>query len=275
MKLRPSAKPSGLTRRSLFQAGGVAGAAALVGVRPWAAEPAAAATAHSDGTPAHLLRSSYLELGSYDFAVDGSARLTLSGITDLPAAPNVKELIASEDAFALTFTGPAGLESSPRSFYHPELGTFDLLVSPEDASGTAYGVIVNRSVGALRHQPKPPKPGDARPGANADTGNAPTPEQKARAARRRYVRRMRARRTAKGIACTVVLAPDVDAHSISVWLVRNGRTVAGASARKPGSRTVLRAPTKRRVRPGRYHLAVLALGKDGRQHSRTELITLR
>jgi hypothetical protein len=274
MKLRPSAKPSGLTRRSLFQAGGVAGAAALVGVRPWAPE-SAAASAHGDGTPAHLLRSSYLELGSYGFAIDGSTRLTLTGITDLPAAPNVRELIGSEDAFALTFAGPTGVEARAHSFYHSELGTFDLLISPEDGSGAAYGAIVNRSVGAPRHMPKPPKPGDSRPGANGDTGNAPTPEQKRRGARRRYVRRMRARRTAKGIACTVVLAPDVDARSISVWLVRNGRTVAAASARKAGSRTVVRAPTKRRVRPGRYHLVVLAFGEDGRQHSRTELVTLR
>jgi hypothetical protein len=273
MKLRPSAKPSGLTRRSLFQAGGIAGAAAFVGVRPWAPEPAAAA-AHADGTPAHLLRSSYTQLGSYDFEVNGSTRLTLASIGDLPAAVNVKELVGSEDAFALTFSGPTGIESHAHPFYHPELGTFDLFISSEDASGTSYGAIVNRSVGALRHVPAPPKGGDARPGATEDAGG-PTPEQRRRTRRRRHVRRMRARRTAKGVACTVVLAEKVDAHSLSVWLVRGERTVASATARNAGRRTVLRAPTKRRLRAGRYYLAVLAVGRDGTQHGRTERITLR
>jgi hypothetical protein len=275
MKLRPSAKPSGLTRRSLFQAGGIAGAAALVGVRPWAPAPAAAAAAHSDGTPAHLLRSSYAQLGSPDFEVGGATRLTLSGVGDLPAAVNVTELAGSEDAFALTFTGPAGLESHAHDFYHSELGTFDLFISSEDRDGTTYGAIVNRSVGAQRHMPAPPKAGEARPGANEDSGHEATPEQRRRARRRRYVRRMRARRTAKGVACTVVLADDVDARSLSVWLVRGRRTVAAASVRDAGRRTVFRAPAKRRLRKGRYYLAVLAVGRDGTQHGRTERITLR
>jgi hypothetical protein len=253
--------------------GGVAGAAALVGVQPWAPTPAAAAVA--DDTPAYLLRSSYLGLGSYDFEVDGTIRMTLTGITDLPAAANVRDLVGSEDAFALTFAGPAGLASGEHTFYHSELGTFGLFVSAEDASGTAYGAIVNRSVGAVRHLPKPPKPGDARPGANERTGDGPTPEQRRRAARRRHVRRMRARRTAKGIACTVVIAPDVDVRSISVWLVRGQRTVAAATTRGKAHRAVLRAPTRRRLRAGVYYLAVIAFDSAGRQHARTERITLR
>jgi hypothetical protein len=252
----------------------MAGAVALVGVRPWAPSRAAAA-AHADGTPAHLLRSSYAQLGSADFAVGGATRLTLTAVGDLPAAAHVRDLAGSEDAFALTFAGPAGLEPRAHRFYHPELGTFDLFVSPDDPSGTSYGVIVNRSIGAPRHMPAPPRAGDARPGANGDAGEEPTPEQRRRARRRRYVRRMRARRTARGVACTVVLAPDLDARSLNVWLVRGGRTVAAASARDAGGRTVLRARTRRRLRPGRYYLAVLAVGRDGRQHGRTDRITLR
>src|SRR4051812_2363008 len=102
MRPRLFTQPDGLTRRGLLQAGGLAGAAAFVGGRPWSPESAAAAAAADDGTPAHLLRSSYVSIKDPSFVVGNATQLQLVAVSDLPAASVVSELAGSEDAFALT-----------------------------------------------------------------------------------------------------------------------------------------------------------------------------
>ncbi|MEA2450985.1 MAG: hypothetical protein QOG63_2917 [Thermoleophilaceae bacterium] len=270
MRTSLSTEPGWLTRRGLLRAGGLAGAAALVGVRPWA--PASASAAAADGTPAHLLRTSWVWLQDAGFKVDGSTAIKLVAVSDLPVAATVKELSGSEDAFALTFYGPAGIEQGVRSFTNSELGTVDLFVAPDSAVGTSYSVVINRSVGAAKHFPKPPKAGDARPGAsNSSEG----PERLRRANRRRWVKQMRARRTAKGVACAVALAPGIEAKTVTFWLTRGRRSVASGSARVNDHRAVARVRTKRRLRAGRYQLNVLAFDRHGNQHGRSERVTLR
>jgi hypothetical protein len=271
MRQRPSIKPSGLTRRSLFRAGGVAGAAAIVGGRALGVSPAFAATA-DDGTPGYLLRSSYNWLKTNEFTVGGAASIDLVAVADLPAATAVKELAGSEDAFMLTFAGGTLLESGTHTLDNPELGRFELFLVPDDAGGGSYSATVNRSVGALQHLPKPPKQGDPRPGANPKTGRSAT--RLARIRRRRFIRKMRARRTAKGIACAVVLGPEVKAKTVTVWLTRGKRTVASGVGKVHGDKAVVRARTGRRLRAGRYELAVIAHEHDGGQHGRVERVTL-
>jgi hypothetical protein len=255
-----------------LQAGGLAGAAALVGIRPWAPASASAAAA-ADGTPAHLLRSSYVWIKDPKFVVGGATLLELVAVSDLPAAAAVKELAGSEDAFALTFYGPAGVEQGTHAVVNSELGPFDIFLAADSAGGTSYTAVVNRSVGAAKHFPQPPKPGDDRPGANEHQG--PGPEQRRRAERRRWVKRMRARRTAKGMACAVAVAPDVKARSVTVWLSRGKRTVAMGTARVKDDRAVVRAQTRRRLRAGGYQLHVVAFDRHGNQYGRSERVTLR
>jgi hypothetical protein len=272
MRPRLFTQPDGLTRRGLLQAGGLAGAAAFVGGRPWSPESAAAAAPADDGTPAHLLRSSYVSIKDPSFVVGNATQLQLVAVSDLPAASVVSELAGSEDAFALTLYGPAGLEQGTHAFSNSDLGAFDFFIAADGAAGTSYTVVVNRSVGAAKHFPKPPKQGDDRPGANEHPVEGP--ERLRRAERKRFVRRMHARRTAKGLACSVDLAPGLDADSVVVWLTRGKRTVATATGSVKKHRAVVRARTRRRLRPGRYVLSVIAFDRHGSQHGRTERVTL-
>jgi hypothetical protein len=271
MRTRATTTPDGLTRRRLLQAGGLAGVT-MVGSRAWAPAQASAAAAE-DGTPGHLLRSSYIYTRTYDYRVDGSATLQLTAVADLPAATADKELAGSEDAFALSFAGPHGLGQGIRTFEHPELGKFELFVtSPGDGT---YSAIINRSVGAARHFPKPPKTGDARQGANPAPEPPAARRRRRNARRRRELRRLAARRTRKGVACTVVIGSAIEAKSVTVWLTRGKRVIAAGDATVYGDRAVVRIKTKRRLRPGRVKLTALAHGPHGAQHGRSERLTLR
>ena len=135
-----------LTRRSLVRAGALAVAATLVGLRPWAAAPAAAA-------PGHLLRSSYEGLAGEGFRV-GSADLRLLSVDDLAGAAVERSLAGSEDAFVLVFAGPldAALDGGTHSVTHPALGGFELFVSEVERpqSERRYEAVIDRSVRGSR-----------------------------------------------------------------------------------------------------------------------------
>jgi hypothetical protein len=140
---RPLVQPAlTLTRRSLLHAGVLGAAATFVGLRPWAAAPAAAA-------PGHLRRSSYDGLAGEGFRV-GSADLRLLSVEDLASAAVEKSLVGSEDAFVLAFAGPldAALEGGTHSVMHPALGTFELFVSEvgQPRSERRYEAVIDRSV---------------------------------------------------------------------------------------------------------------------------------
>ena len=123
---------SGLTRRSLLRVGAGAGAAVVIGVRPWAAAAAAAGTA-----PGHLTRSGYAGLEGTSFTVETGANpvvLRLESVADVAGAAARRALAGSEDSFALTFSGPLGspLDSGIHAVRHPQLGSFELFASPVD-----------------------------------------------------------------------------------------------------------------------------------------------
>jgi hypothetical protein len=132
-----------LTRRSLLRTGAVATAAMMLGVRPWAAAPAAAASGR------HLFRSSYTGLAARRFAV-GSAVLQLQSISDVAGAALDPSLKDSDDAFVLTFSGSLEepLESATHTLRHPELGTFELFISPimHPSTDCRYEAVIDRSV---------------------------------------------------------------------------------------------------------------------------------
>jgi hypothetical protein len=249
---------SGITRRRLLEVGGVAGAAVLLGVRPFSP---ASASAASD-VPDYLLRSSYLDLTSPDFAISGGGSARLLGVSDLIGG---KDLLGSEDAFALGFQTSRPLEQGIHTLSNPELGRFDIFLAPDSARDDTFSVIVNRSVGAPRHSrvPKPPQ----RAAADAKKPAAPK--------RHEVVRHIALRRSRKGLLCDVKIDPDAHLEGVTVWLMRGERLVATAARHTHKHHTVLRLRTKRRARRGRYTLAVIANGPGGAQHGRRKNVTLR
>jgi Domain of unknown function (DUF6916) len=142
-----SSNPKTLTRRTLLRTGAAAAAATMLGLRPWAAAPAAAASG------GHLVRSAYAGLVGRRFAV-GSAKLRLKSISDVAGAARDASLVGSEDAFVLTFSGPLAqpLESGTHTLRHPDLGTFELFISPVKRPSTdcLYEAVIDRSVGVSK-----------------------------------------------------------------------------------------------------------------------------
>ena len=156
-----------LTRRSLLRLGAAASAGTLVGIRPWAAASAAAA----GGPAVHLLRSSYTGLTGQSFAL-ASGTLRLLSVSDVAGATVKKSLAGSEGAFVLAFSRPldAALEAGTHMLSHPELGAFELFVSPvgRPRGDRRYEAVIDRSVRARR----PPRRRRRRPRSAGDTSHA-------------------------------------------------------------------------------------------------------
>jgi hypothetical protein len=131
-----------ITRRSLLRTGAAATAAMMLGVRPWAAAPATAASGR------HLIRSSYTGLARVSFAV-GTGKVRLRSVSDVAGAAVDKSLAGRDDAFVLTFCGALSqpLESGTHTLSHPELGTFELFLSPVARPSTEcrYEAVIDRS----------------------------------------------------------------------------------------------------------------------------------
>lgn len=271
-----------MTRRRLLASGGVAGAAAIVGVRPWNAEQAQAAT-DDYGVNAYLVRSSFVALDDHEFRLTGdggSTTLRLEALSDIQG----DNLAGSEDAFSLLFSTTTPVEQGVYRFSHVVLGEYDLFTSPVGGDGY-YEVLVNRSVNAPKHYPKPPRsaatPGPAAgPDPDEPTPPAePTPQRaRERHAKRikpsLHVKRIAARRLARGVVAEVALSPEADVKRVTVWLMRGDRSVAGDSVRDPHGRHVaVKLPMRHRLRGGRYILWVATVDRRGReQFTRKDLV---
>jgi hypothetical protein len=262
-----------LTRRSLIRTGAAATAATLVGLRPWTAAPAAAAGATASAE--YLRRSTYGGLAGQRFTV-GPLALELLSVSDLAGGTARRKLAGSEDAFALAFAGPldAPLDGGIQTFSHPELGSFDLFVSPVDRPGRdrRYEVIVDRSVGAPQSPPRPPKAttGSA---AAAPAAAAIAPAAAAPAAARLF-RRVSLRRTAHGARAELVLRPSMGIARVHGRLIHRGHTLAVASHHVHDDRTVLRFGSAQRLPAGAYTLLLTTTGVDGVRTSRRRRVTL-
>jgi hypothetical protein len=81
-------------------------------------------------------------------------------------------LRGSEDAFSLTFSGDTTLDSGIHGLTHPQLGSFDLFVSPvETADRHRYEAVIDRSVVPPSTPPADPA---TTPGTGTGAGDAPT-----------------------------------------------------------------------------------------------------
>jgi hypothetical protein len=246
-----------LTRRSLLRSGAVAGAAALVGLRPWAAAPAAA-------SPGHLLRSSYEGLTGHQFTA-GSVELTLLAVSDVAGAAADAALGGSEDAFVLSFAGPLepALAGAVHELTHRGLGTFELFLSPVErpSSERHYEAVVDRSVGA----PKSPR-------RRAPAAPAAAPAEAPLL--RRPVRRIHLRRTARGARADVVLSASAGTERVYGRLARRGRTIAVAACDVRGRRAALRFRGVGRLPAGTYTVSLMLVDAEGRSVVRRRRVEL-
>jgi hypothetical protein len=254
-----------LTRRGLLQAGGAAGAAALVGAKPWAP-----ATAEAAGRPSPLRRSSYTSLRSTAFSVSGIGVKLLS-VSDLPAAATVKSLAGSEDAFSLVFSGPRSttLAQGIHSFTNRDLGSFELFLVPIDipADDQHYEVVVS-----TYRKPVVTKPSKRYTGRRARPHRAHGHKRPVVAIRRISVRRLR-----RGLAARFSLSKKAHVRQITVWLMRGDRLItAGSVGHLRGrDRAALKLRTKRRLRNGRYLLLVQTKDRHGVEVIKRRHVKLR
>jgi hypothetical protein len=244
----------------------------MIGGRAWS-PPAAAASTGSD-VPGYLLRSSYLGLSSPAFRTRRGSNVTdvkLEAVADLSAAATDKEQAGSEDAFALAFSSSAPLEAATHTFSHPDLGDFDFFIAPVEDAGM-YEVVVNRSVAAPKHAPKRHSTGTATaPGSSAAAAKSPDAK---RAARSAHVRRISARRLARGVACELALESHANVKAATVWLTRGGLVVATVTQRHVhGRRVTLRLPTTHRPRGGHYEVTVATKDRHGHtEYKRAKIV---
>jgi hypothetical protein len=258
-----------MTRRRLLATGGAAGAAAVVGFRPW--DPAAAHAADAD-TPAHLRRSTYLKLSTPDFGTSrlgAAAGLKLVSVGDL----SDPKLVNSEDAFSLVFTADTAFASGTRSVAHPDLGVFDLFIAPIEGHGS-YEAIVNRSVGVPKRAPQPPS---TPPGGKPPPAGTKPPPGAPKHVRPAAVQTARLRRVGKGLVAQVALEPDARVKSVTAWVTRGGMVVAAADVRHVRGRHRLHVelPTAKRLRGGRYELTVGTKDRHGHTEYKRVKIALQ
>jgi hypothetical protein len=251
-----------LTRRSLLCAGATAGAAVIVGVRPWAAAAAG---------PSYLTRSAYAGLEGTTFTVETGAEpvvLRLESVSDVAGAATRRSLAGSDDAFALRFSGPlaAPLDSGIHSIHHPGIGTFDLFASPVDAPSEDrnYEVVVDRSVGVAAARAAAPE--------GLQVREEPRPEPAATAP---LLRRASLRRAGRWLRCEVVLRTSVDAERVRCRLFRKGRLVARAGREVTDGRAIVRLEAAHRLAAGSYTLVVTAVHPDGSASSERRRVTVR
>jgi hypothetical protein len=261
-------EPIGLTRRSLIYGGATAGVAVAIGMRP----PGAAALVTA-GAASPLTRSAYVGLEGTTFTVATGAapvKLRLESVADLASAETKRALVGSDDAFALTFTGPLSdpLDSGIHTLHHPSLGSFELFSSPVDDADAVqrYEIVVDRSVGVAK------APATA-PGAEARReATAPRPEPELSAT---LVRRASLRRAGRWARCEVVLLETVSARRVRVRLLHKGRQLATATRALSDGRAVMRLESAQRLRAGSYTLVVTAVAADGRRTVERRRVKLR
>jgi hypothetical protein len=132
-----------LTRRSLLR---TAAGASLATVGPWSVATAEAAV------PAYLKRSTYLRARRRGYTARvGGRRVALQLIS----------ATGREQAFSLTFAGPAGvpLASGIHTLRHREVGTFSLFLSPVGSlrGGRRYEAIIDRRMSLATARRRAPR----------------------------------------------------------------------------------------------------------------------
>jgi hypothetical protein len=226
-----------LTRRHLVQAGAAGTALIGLGGVGRLGEIAEAA----GGTPPELRRGTYLPLTGDRFKVGGpggTGSLRLVSVDDLPAAADVAELGARDDAFVLRFHGHGErLDSGIHALSHPEVGEFRLFLSPVGSpeSPQDYELLVDRTVRV--------------PGVGPSERELP---RLPRPPVRLVTARLRRGRGNRLFAEAEIDSADVEV--VRAALLRRGRAVSRALASPRGTRVEIPFGPKSPAPSGRYIL---------------------
>jgi hypothetical protein len=264
-----------LTRRSLLQVGGMASAGAWVALHPGLAR-AADALSSTGGAPDYLVRSTYTGLSSAtltDVTGGGSTALLLTEVADV----GDPSLVGSNDAFRLELSSTAApMAGGIRTLSHPDIGQFDVFISPVGMPGSTmnYEVVVDRVVPASA-SPAPtdaapsslPAPGDAGPSAQpatAATGGATTAGRSGTGtaahtvAHESAVQRIDVRRHGRGVVVDVLLRAGLDIASVRVRLEHDGHRLVAAGAKPRHGQARVTLATHHRLAAGSYAAVVTA-----------------
>jgi hypothetical protein len=268
-----------LSRRHLLAAGG-AGVAAL-----WLAPIGGVAEAAT--LRPELKRSTWLGLSDPNLTGDlagRSAALRLAEVADLPVAATVAPLRGHDAAFALRFTGPAGLPQGIYALRHAALGTLELFLAPVGAAGAdlRYEAIVDRTVrvAGVNEEGTPvrvsvPDERGALPRADAPApamvSAAGTPLTPAAAPpgppRRPRVRRLTGRRAANHRSAILELSvADLGTtRTVNALVLTRGRVVArGVLVVRPGRPLRVRLAARRTLAHGRHQVVLSFVDAEGR-----------
>ncbi len=231
-----------LSRRRLIQLGGGATAALYL--------PNLSSAAFAAGVPDLLKRSLYAPLVGRSFG-SGAGNLTLSAVSDLARAKSEPAFAGRDDAFALSFTGPAGtvLQQRIRSPNNDpparSMSSSPPSKRPAPTRATrSSSTARSRSAPRSRRAPEPlelsQRPGLARAevppagvtvAAPGSAGNPPKPKPK-------LVEFASVARRGHALAVDVRIARGHGIVSVSVSLVRNGNVYGRASSRLRGRRAL-------------------------------------
>jgi hypothetical protein len=228
--------------------------------------------------PDYLVRSSYRALSTTAFTATGAGGASVMNLVAVEDLAGDAKLAGSDDAFALELSASRPVEQGIYSFAHPDLGAFDLFMAPAGGRGT-YEVVVNRSVGAPRHPPKPASPAASGPSAQPSPGPSAQPPAKPPAHKlpKPRVRRISVRRVRNAVVCDLTLSDPAHVKSATVWLSRDNRVVAGTTlAHLHGrQRVAVRLPFSKRPRGGRYEVVVATTDRHGTiEYERSSLTLL-
>ena len=283
----------GLTRRRLVQAGGAATAVLYLGGLTGSASAA--------GVPSFLTRSAYTSLADPRFgAVTGSGLTTtlrLTPVADLARAGQEPAFAGREDAFALLFSGPAGLvlDSGIHELRNPALGAFSVFISPVQASANGeqrYEVVVDRSVqlaGALQDAPEPMALSNAvtsagppaaaaavRPAAPGASAKAATAQTGAKHKPAKLVQSALLARRGGELTVDVRVARGRELVSVRAVLLRDDVEHARAARRLKGRVGIrLHLREVRRTPLGDYRLKIIVTDRHGKRTSTTRRVTVR
>jgi hypothetical protein len=262
-----------ITRRRLVQAGAAGAATVWLGGLSRFVPDAGASP-----LTASLKRSTYLGLADRGFkiAIDGSTvPLRLAGVEDLPVAASVPALQGSDAAFSVRFVGSgfSPFEGGTRTLSHPEIGTFQLFVSPVEARSATqtYEAVVDRTIRIPGiNEEGAPEPVD--PGKRGGGGASAKP---AVAAGAKIVKASLVRsRSGRKVVADVTLSSS--GKEVRALLLRRGKVVGKAAVKGGRARVRLRFRLKSAARAdSKFELALTVVDKTGRVSSLGRKLRLR
>lgn len=273
------ANPS-LSRRTMLQASGF-GVLALTLPLPTVGTAAAAGYAN---TPPVLRRASWAALAGHDVQVVGGPVLQLTAVSDLARAASDASLRDLDEAFVLSFSGPANrpLDSEIHQLAHPELGTVSLFVTPVGQVGSSqqYEAVVDRTVripGMLDAPAVTGTAADAVAEAEASTLGVVAPAVGAAPAsvlRKRLKVRAQAHRTASRTKLDLDLT-GAAVQAVAVRVVRHGKTLASGQGLVQHGKASLVLHGRHRLARGTYDLVVTATDRKAQALTVTRTVKIR